>query len=497
MSFNPSSNSIDDDDAAALLWTFVRSTALPATADASSSTLKPTDEASALLSVLHRANAAQSPATRLYSHALESIFGFCSLVDLLSAAATHREWRRAVPKMRCLRSTLQLRHFTRQLHTVWPSQVAPHIIAIEPAGDAKNAELDTKLLAQLALHMPQLESLSCEMIVIASMSALVWPARLRSLTVSFPSGPHVTLSWLLQTQDTLLRSLASLSLLESLDLRFPAHSKRSDFSLLHDCKSLRSLSWSWRDGSWLSEHQLQALTRLPTLRRLRLPSLPGQMKQLLAAASGPLPWTSVASTKEKFALDFDELAGAFVNLLPHLTELNAQFIASLEGLSRLTELTSLSLSPRLQSFYYDPYQLSRHTLSTDVIVTAVSSCAGLTSLVLRQIEFNDEQMRTLLSRLLALRSLVLASSSLPSTLDTICASAPALHRLELIDPVPLLSAEPVIRGPELLAPLLSMRWLEECKLVRFVNWVQAAQWYSEVQQSQRLPRLTKFAAPGW
>ena len=288
-------DSVDAEDAS-LLWSFLNSLAVHpnASAGASSSALPLVDDASSLLSVLHRANAAQSPATRLYSHALESIFSFCSLVDLLSAAATHRQWRRAVPKMRCLRATLQLKHYTQQLHTVWVTQVAPHIVALEPAWDAKNAEIDAPLLAQLARHMPHLESVSCEMLQAGSPSVLVWPAKLRSITLSFPSGPHVNQDWLLRTQAAVLHSFATLPLLSSLELRFPVHSSRADFSLLSACKSLRNLCWSFREGSAkLTEAQMLALVRLPTLDRLSLPWMGSYLMPLLNAALGPLQWTGV------------------------------------------------------------------------------------------------------------------------------------------------------------------------------------------------------------
>ena len=497
MSFVSTPTASPADDDADLLWSFLHSLSVSSDAQTGASEAKQqSDDASALIDVLHRANAAQSPATRLYSHALESIFGFCSLVDLLSAAATHRAWRRAIPKMRCLRATLQLKHFTRQLHTVWVTQVAPHIVALEPSWDVKNAEMDAPLLAQLAHHMPHLESLSCEMFLLGeSTGELVWPARLRSLTISFPSGPHVNTNWLLQTQTAVVRSFASLPLLDTLELRFPAHSPLTDFSLLSGCKSLRNLTWSWRDSAAkLTEAQARGLTRgLPTLERIYLPWMVSHLLPLLTAAPGPLHWTSIGRFDEPTgAINLEAVGELIVARLPQLSELTAA-CSAVEWLPRCRNLTALSLTRSLQSLVrYGPVSgrwKPGAEASLEQAGEALSKCVGLTCLSIRDIVMSDEWLRKVLGRLPALRTLMFSGDAVPDTLDSICSSAPELRRLELT------ALEHSLDSPHeavSLAPLLSLRSLEECKLVCWIFVSEAEQWYSEVQKAQSMPRLTKF-----
>ena len=66
----------------------------------------------------------------------------------------------------------------------------------------------------------------------------------------------------------------------------------------------------------------------------------------------------------------------------------------------------------------------------------------------------------------------------------------ALRRLELLTTLWWRDDGP--RTAELLSPLLSMRSLEECKLLGWVRVDAAEEWYRSCQAAQTMPRLTIF-----
>jgi hypothetical protein len=99
------------------------------------------------------------PVTRLYRHALESIFSFCKLRDLGSLMAVSCDWQSAVLSMSPIRCV------ENKSDSTWPlecasSRLSRHVIGLTCRPNVW-VSLDASRLRLLAARMPQLELLDC------------------------------------------------------------------------------------------------------------------------------------------------------------------------------------------------------------------------------------------------------------------------------------------------------------------------------------------------
>jgi hypothetical protein len=123
-------------------------------------------------------------AARLYRHALESVFAFCSLLELVPLLCVSKEWATAVNSMGPLGATLP--DFLAEARVLfWMSSLPRHVdIAF-----LRQFPLSPSLLYNLTLRMTNLRELACKFQ--GSWSPLMFPVRLRKLTVRFQAGANV------------------------------------------------------------------------------------------------------------------------------------------------------------------------------------------------------------------------------------------------------------------------------------------------------------------
>jgi hypothetical protein len=195
-------------------------------------------------------------------------------------------------------------------------------------------------LAWLAEHMPHLRDLRCTLWY--EWSSLVFPARLRSLSISFISNPEAcyTSPYSDEAQrdfDNAIRTCASLPQLESLTLTSKA-ARRCDLKPLAQAPSLRSLKLEVAKYMYDPSSVIESLRTLSNLRSLTFKPMLEDLKRLLQMPH-KLKLEQLNVHEEcTFAAEF----GDILTQLPTLTDLDlllrsahTDFLCQLPHLRRL------------------------------------------------------------------------------------------------------------------------------------------------------------------
>ena len=407
---------------------------------------------SPLLAAAASASAAASvaPVSQLYRHALESIFGFCSLGELGRVMHVSPDWRAAVLSMAPLHAVARMRD-EAALARCMSSPLARHVSHLPPfARGHVGLSLDDGDLYALchSVVAPQLESLTCVLQMPLSSSSIGSLRRLksmRSLTVLLRAGsvgyhmhpesqPEPEQS---QEVNELIEAIGhsgsgsglsqggqaegGMCRLEELTLTLPAADTLVRFGALsaQSAPALRSFTFQWwHDASVFSEEQLQDLRDMRQLHSLLLveptSELVRRICQPAAAVAAaplragpadasqhleplePLPWQVMRMVK------LDDGAADSLVALPALTQLAATLHCSrVDFLPHMRGLTSLKINAP-QDRRLD------HVLPTPSLLSALQSCASLTELHLRGFQIDSEHMEELLPYLPLLSSLRLS-----------------------------------------------------------------------------------------
>ena len=208
---------------------------------------------------------ATSPASRLHRHAIESIFGFLSLEDLIVVARVAREWSAATLSMAPLRCAFAAGEKTtatafcagrlRCLHVSTLSLPSMELTAL-------------KLLSDRVSHLTELRCTVDWASPHSAVGSLSFPRKLARLQIWFSFHTHS--SWL----QPILEAASQLSL-ESLDITVDQSASQISFTCLQSQHSLRSLTV--RAPGVLSLEQLDEIRSLPWLSTVSL----GEMDQEL------------------------------------------------------------------------------------------------------------------------------------------------------------------------------------------------------------------------
>jgi hypothetical protein len=270
-----------------------------------------------------------SPVTRLYRHALESIFAFCSLSELSTMLQVSKEWAAAVHSMR----PLDAAHFdVLSLPRVCASRLSRHVGSLRWSPQSPSVDA----LSVLSLHLPHLHTLHCWFC--DDWSSLVFPARLRRLDVLFASAIdfHDVLDGQLDIGPA-IRAIAALPLLESFTLRAEAEITRCCLSPLVAAPALNHLALVLYCTDALdSTVNIDALRNMPHLRSLEFePSAAAFIRMLQPPHTMPLETLCIGSP---FTAEFGEA----IVYLPSLTDLQfnlwstqTDFLCRLPNLHRL------------------------------------------------------------------------------------------------------------------------------------------------------------------
>ena len=354
------------------------------------------------------------PAALLHRHALESIFAFLRLGELVFALRVSRDWLAAVGSMGRLRLGVGPAS-TAQRVVVADSAIGRHVC--ELLFNSENAYIRADTLTVLAEQMAHLSALSCRLWLPPTNGPLVFPAKLQRLTVKMPPADPDDIN-------AAIAVIGQLPLLEDFDIFLHEMDPQISFAQLAALPLLRRLEIVRPSGEGgFSDAQVDELRALPQLQELNVRMTTPLMRRLLPQPHD-LQWQQISLP---YPLDDD--SGALLPQLPSLTKINDYvWCERFDWLGGLPNLTSAGLW-----LHKEAHRAGR----ADSLVAGLQCCANIEKLTLnRFVDLTAAHLANLLPRLPRLRELWLENL--------------------LVDSLAFLSQPPMTRQ-------LSKLWLTSCR----------------------------------
>lgn len=305
--------------------------------------------------------------TRLYRHALESIFAFMSLADLSRVLSVSRFWSSAVRSMTSIGAAVDR-------PAIRPSVIAASGLASQVAefgSFSVRLVLNSHDLLALS-RLPSLTALSCT--VPLPQPPLVFSHKLHRLSLEFKG------SWkALRSIHAAFLAIGELPALESLCIRLPSYLYALTFAPLAAAPSLRGLRIDQDDrDAQPTAAQIDQLRSFAHLESITIPELSNASWDSLLRTPHQLQWQHVGQLT-----DVDEIGSAALSCLPGLTSLIANKCRTVAFLHTLPRLRTLDLGVS-------------SAFPADTIVAGLSCCSELVSLSLRA-RVTSTHMHTILS----------------------------------------------------------------------------------------------------
>ena len=413
--------------------------------------------------VQEEAAAAQPPSSRLYKHALESIFAFLDLKGLSSVLAVSRLWSSAVVSMRAIDAAVESPPVGRSLQLI-ASRLARHIGTL----GSRNVFLCPQGgdIGRMSKQLGGVHTLYLALMPPPAPVPVAPPPSLVRLTLRmFYLHP--------KEANEVLKSISRLSQLRELKLYLRSMEPQLSFAPLRDAPQLQELSLSFFKQWKLNSVQADELRALPHLTSLDAITLTHNL-QLLLRTPHELQWQKLGVLGSHFNA---EAAGLLASL-PTLTDLTVESNSSLELLQHVPNLRTLQLSD------FNPCDLT-----PEQMIAPVGQLTQLTHLVLSYGAVRSNQMCALLSRMPALSKLELDGVYRLESLRFLSDSeqlARTFTSLSITGCYFLPAAE--------LQRLLSLTQLSELTLEAAVTGGIDPKILQELQvPSSRLPKLVKFS----
>jgi hypothetical protein len=254
-----------------------------------------------------------STAARLYRHALESVFAFCSLRELASLLCVSKEWSNAVRSMRSLAVVIDCSSDESRLLLLCMSPLAAHVGTLK---ESSNITQSLAALHVLAFRLPHLHNLQYSMM--GSWMPLIFPARLRTLSLRLQAKVDVFAPFSDKQHHDLnaaIRIVATLPLLEELTLA-ALGARSCCLAPLVQAPSLRSLHLRLTQHVFDQTAVTDALRDMPHLRSLVCRPSPAAMLRMLQSPRSMKLHT--LHVYNKFTVE----CGEAVLQLPNLTDLD-------------------------------------------------------------------------------------------------------------------------------------------------------------------------------
>ena len=319
--------------------------------------------------------AAQPPATRLYKHALESIFGFLSLKELSAVLAVSRAWSVAVSSMRSVGAP---RLSTRSLFELCISRLARHVGALGSAG--AHVGLSRELLYMASVNMSGLRSLYYQ------------PPSYLMLPLLLP--PSLTLLDIDIHKDTpssgvnSLIAAARIPNLRSLALYLPDRIEDVSFAPLARSAHLRELDIGDRK---LNPRQVNEIRAFPSLTSLKYTLMQHELSLLLRPPHR-------LQLQKLQTHDVDEERAQLLASLPSLTDLT---------INSRTTLAPLQHTPNLRTLMLKHFASTQPLPEPERMIQGIGQCTQLTSLTIFNSKLTSAHISALLSRMPAVSKLAL------------------------------------------------------------------------------------------
>jgi len=336
------------------------------------------------------------PVTRLYRHALESIFGFLSLASLGRVLAVSRSWSTAIGSMASIGAVIESIPVGQTLNELCVSGLARHIGTF---GSVKNpVTIEHERLYMAGFRMTGLHTLYYNFLSYTD-DAPRFPSSLTSLVINVSRDADL---------NRVIFAAGLVPNLVSLGLGWRLNPWVSFAPLLHAPK-LRNLFF--HGSNVLTPRQSDELRSIPTITELHLGLCLPDLRLLLRA-----PQQLQLHAMDVFNLADDSLADLTVPLRS-LNRLCAYGGTSFMFLPSLSALCTLELV----DFYLmadDPEKM----------IHGLGQCAQLTTIRIDGGEFTAPHISALLSRMPSIRTLDLADLNQLHSLSFLSA-APLSHTL--------------------------------------------------------------------
>jgi hypothetical protein len=344
-------------------------------------------------------DSSQPPAhLRLYRHALESIFAWCTLSELHGVLSVSHSWSVAVLSMRSIHAVMDRAPVkkTRPLAAIVATPLSKHLGSIgthaTPAGiDPESLRLMTQRLTHLRLLY---SSLLLKDPSAVQMAALAFPPRLHTLFLHIPSpvgAPPTT-----QNINAALATVGGIASLTNLGLELPEFDPEICFAPLARLGGLKQCSMHWNgdiEPARLTDAQVDDFRSLAQLQILSL----GQLNEPLLR-------------KLVVELPGRKRCWQYMGAQSDTTDATADLMSTVCTLYRF-----VCWSIRCESF--DFLQRMRSLREMDLTLISLSSpgraalrdsgrhLSRLTSLTFRNFFYTDAELTTLLTPMRALRIL--------------------------------------------------------------------------------------------
>lgn len=329
-----------------------------------------------------QSSAPVSPVTRLYRHALESIFAFLSLADLSRVSSVSRSWFGAVRSMASIGAAVT--RSTARPSVIAASGLVSHVSQFGALGFSSHSLLDSTELFVLSRSFGSLTALGCS-IVMPPSAPLVFSHKLRQVWIELlgvRAAPELI--------PEVITTLIHLPVLVGLAFRFAAFLPELSFSPLLGAASLRALRLDPAFTSQPSAEQIDQLRLLGHLQTMAISKLISASLCSLLRTPHQLQWQQIHRVRS-----VDEIASAALSSLQSLTCLEADACSSLAFLPSLTRLRDLEL--RVDSSV---------ALPASMVAAGLASCTELSTLLLTA-PVTSVEMRVILDSLPLLTDLTL------------------------------------------------------------------------------------------
>ena len=338
------------------------------------------------------------------------------------------------------------------------SRLARHVSAV-------CAKLTSNEISILALNMPQLSTLQCE-VTPSDARMMVLPPKLHTLVLN--------LSKLNAEQiNRAVRSIGRLTALLDLTLQLDSWLAVVSFAPLSNCAALTNLTIKGPPmKSQPTDAHIDQLRALQHLRTVSVDGLNSRSLSKLLRAPHSLEWTELHELR-----GVDAASAPALCTIPNLLAIQTFDCCDVSFLSALSQLHTLELQIK-----DGPW-----AVSGDAVVEAISSCRHLTSFALRA-PVTSAHLTALLPRLPMLHTLSLVSCRELVTLQFLRGGSSLKRTLRSL----CLSGHPALRASEIryafgLKNLVSLRLLDS-----FSESLDSLTQHLLTPPSNVLPKLTSF-----
>ena len=329
-----------------------------------------------------------SPVTRLYRHAIESVFGFLNLRELSRVLCVSWSWAAAVRSMKSIGATVPWkRDLPKRIAAA--SSLASHVKHFGTQGYPTQTSCSDLLL--LSRPPISLISLACAVDLSPPTSRLFLGASLRTVALSLTDEANTT-----SVVNDAIVTVSRLPFLEKLDLRLPLFFPEVSFASLAVAPQLREFRCGALDCGQPTHPQIDQLRMFTHLRKMEVGLSRDSLLYLLRTPHS-LQWQQIQRVD-----DFDDELAAALSTLPALTRLNTNNCRSVAFLPSFSRLRGLEL-------YMDP------TVRIIAEIGAgLACCSQLTELSLMADGLTSQHLSYAMPHLPTLRSLEIMYSAVNS-----------------------------------------------------------------------------------